>query len=80
MAVGGLNWSGCRLECLEWNYDNTIIINLIVRLRRRLPKYYMVLTSQMGINYVGMKISFAVIIILRKLLINMRNILKHHVL
>lgn len=40
MAVGGLNWSGCRLECLEWNYDNTVIINLIVHLRRRLPKYY----------------------------------------
>lgn len=68
MAVGGLNWSGCRLECLEWNYDNTVIINLIVHLRRRLPKYYIALTSQMGINYVGMKISFAVIIILRKLL------------
>lgn len=83
MAVGGFNWSGCHLECLEWNYDNTVIINLIVHLRRRLPKYHMVLTSQMGINYVGMKISLAVIIILRKLLlllINTRNILKHHAL
>lgn len=37
MAVGK---GGVHLKCLKWNYDNIIIINLIVHLRRRLPKYY----------------------------------------